>query len=332
MGRILTRREILAAAVAVAVFLTAAVALALAGGNPAVPVATLPLAALLWFLARERSSRVSQAATLQTILQHASDLILIVERDGRVRRVLGACAALLGDDAVEDQFADRVHADDVPTVRRFLADGHGEAEFRLLHADGSYRHVAAVAADLTSDARVRGLVLTVRDDESRRLLRHRASHDPLTGLGNRALFDERLAQAGAPAVLFIDLDAFKAINDRLGHAAGDEVLRITARRLQTCVRSTDTVARLGGDEFALLVEAGSEDEVSARVGAVFADPFNVAGELLAVSASVGVAVGGENVLDAADRAMYAMKREHSRDDRLPAPGLGSPDRRRPSTG
>jgi GGDEF domain-containing protein len=309
MERILSRHEV----ITTVILLVAALSLWSPLGLGA-PLVVIPLVAASWFFARERRIRARQVATLRVVLQHASDLILIVARDGRLRRVLGASASLLGDAESGGRLIDHVHEDDVPAVLRYLAAGTGEAEFRLRHADGSVRHVHAVAADLTRDDRVRGLVLTVRDDESRQALRHRAWHDPLTGLANRALFDERLAEAAEPAVLFIDLDAFKPINDRLGHAAGDEVLRIVARRLQTCVRATDTVARLGGDEFALLVEAGSEHEVSARVWDAFGDPF---------------AVGGEDVLAAADRAMYAVKRQHARHDRLPAAGHGDSDRRSP---
>jgi diguanylate cyclase (GGDEF)-like protein len=278
---------------------------------PLAPAAILPLAALLAFFAHERASRAAQAATLQTILQHASDLILIVARDGRLRRVMGSTAELLGDDRAEGTLLERIHADDVAAVTTWLARAPGEAEFRLRHDNGSYRHVAGVAADLTADSHVRGLVLTVRDDEARQHLRHRASHDPLTGLANRALFHERLETAlarGEAAVLYVDLDDFKPINDTLGHAAGDEVLRIVARRLAACVRETDTVARLGGDEFALLLAAPERaEEVAERVHAAFADPLQVAERALYVGASVGVAAGGGDLLDAADRAMYAVK-------------------------
>jgi diguanylate cyclase (GGDEF)-like protein len=168
-----------------------------------------------------------------------------------------------------------------------------------------------VAADLTHDPRVRALVLTVRDDAARQDLRRRATHDPLTGLANRALLHERIAAGtGEATLLYIDLDGFKPINDRLGHAAGDEVLRLVARRLERCVRAEqDTVARLGGDEFAVLVRDGADD-VAERVRAAFAMPFTVSGEQLAVGASVGVASGfadADELLAEADRAMYAIK-------------------------
>ncbi|OHV74227.1 GGDEF domain-containing protein [Pseudofrankia sp. BMG5.36] len=109
--------------------------------------------------------------------------------------------------------------------------------------------------------------LVARVEQDQLALRHQAFHDPLTGLANRALFGDRLAQAlarraRAPArlaVFFCDLDEFKHVNDALGHAAGDELLRMTARRLLTSVRASDTVARLGGDEFAILLDATTDD-------------------------------------------------------------------------
>jgi diguanylate cyclase (GGDEF)-like protein len=144
-----------------------------------------------------------------------------------------------------------------------------------------------------------------------RALRTAATNDHLTGLANRHHFFERVDRAPTDtcaAVLYIDLDDFKPINDTFGHAAGDEVLRIVARRLAACVRETDMVARLGGDEFALLLAAPERvDEVAERVHAAFADPLQVAERSLRVGASVGVATGGGDLLDAADRAMYAVK-------------------------
>ncbi|HVR32937.1 MAG TPA: EAL domain-containing protein [Acidimicrobiia bacterium] len=152
-------------------------------------------------------------------------------------------------------------------------------------------------------------------------LRHQAEHDPLTGLANRSLFRRLVAeslerQSSRSAILFLDLDDFKRVNDTHGHAAGDELLRLVAARLQSCCRSHDTVARLGGDEFAVLLteveERGRESVVAARVLAAFERPFDVGGRAVIVKASIGVAGLGlrdsvDTVLANADEAMYVAK-------------------------
>jgi diguanylate cyclase (GGDEF)-like protein len=152
-------------------------------------------------------------------------------------------------------------------------------------------------------------------------LRHQAEHDPLTGLANRSLFRRLVADAldrpqSRSAVLFLDLDDFKRVNDTLGHAAGDDLLRLVATRIQSCCRSHDTVARLGGDEFAILLsevdEQGRESVVASRVLAAFERPFDVGGRAVFVRTSIGVAGIGptdsvDTVLAHADEAMYVAK-------------------------
>jgi diguanylate cyclase (GGDEF)-like protein len=156
-------------------------------------------------------------------------------------------------------------------------------------------------------------------------LARRASVDPLTGLANRTALSRRLREAlaaervgaGAPALLLLDLDDFKTINDSLGHSSGDEVLRVVAERLRSCLQPGDLAARLGGDEFAVLVpRVGGEAEVVAmgeRLAAVLRTPVTVAGREVLARASVGVrmARGGdedpERLLRDADMAMYAAK-------------------------
>ncbi|WP_203042389.1 MULTISPECIES: diguanylate cyclase [unclassified Frankia] len=178
-------------------------------------------------------------------------------------------------------------------------------------------------------------VLTLRDNAglltavqaSRRDLRYQASHDPLTGLANRALFADRLRHALAQrddrpcALLFCDLDNFKQVNDTLGHPVGDELLRITACRLRDGVRSGDTVARLGGDEFAVILENardGSEAEArSRRLAATIRAPCTLAGHRHRVGASLGLVLASrdrgpdaaETLQREADLAMYAAKRQ-----------------------
>jgi diguanylate cyclase (GGDEF)-like protein len=174
-------------------------------------------------------------------------------------------------------------------------------------------------------------LLTVLDNQAlnRRLaamvgeLEHQAFHDGLTNLPNRSLFRERVghalrrrSQAGTPlALLFIDLDDFKTVNDQLGHAAGDDLLVAVAARLKTCVRGEDTVARLGGDEFAILLEQASSHEVAVRVAGRILEsmrpPFPLQGRQVQVGASVGVTVSAATEVDAvlreADVAMYTAK-------------------------
>jgi len=176
----------------------------------------------------------------------------------------------------------------------------------------------------------RALLVAATDVTQRRKVQARllqaAFYDPLTGLPNRALFKDRLEVAFARAtgreaarfaVLFLDLDRFKLVNDSLGHRAGDELLQQIARRLESCRRAGDTVARLGGDEFTLLVEGtGTEEEaiaVAERVHRALAPPFLVEGHEVFAGASIGIALGGpgtervDHLLRDADTAMYRAK-------------------------
>jgi diguanylate cyclase (GGDEF)-like protein len=168
-------------------------------------------------------------------------------------------------------------------------------------------------------------VLLQRVSDSQQRMRYQALHDPLTGLANRTLFADRLARAiegherdgRRVALLFIDLDDFKLVNDSLGHSAGDRALAIVGRRLASHIRETDVVARLGGDEFAILIEGDVEtpEAVGERILAAMRDPIAVDGRLVAVSASVGVAssdaerprLNPDALLRRADAAMYAAK-------------------------
>ncbi|RSM73118.1 diguanylate cyclase [Actinoplanes sp. ATCC 53533] len=201
------------------------------------------------------------------------------------------------------------------------------AEVPLRHQDGRIRLAEMTITNLMHDPTVRGYVLNTRDihdaTELQEQLVHEAYHDALTGLASRALFRERLleslerdpAGAGA-AVLLLDLDGFKEINDSLGHAAGDALLVQVAARLRAAVREGDTVARFGGDEFAVLVESGTAradaETVAARIAAALQEPVLLGGRELHVAVSIGLACGADaagtdQLLRNADLAMYRAK-------------------------
>ena len=236
-----------------------------------------------------------------------------------------------------DEWLSRVHPEDAPRLKAQLeahAQGavtHLELEHRILHKDGGYRWVlcrGVAVRDAAGQAyRMAG---SLSDVTERRLaedqLLHDAFHDSLTNLPNRALFTDLLsrslgrAQRRAEyrfAVLFIDLDRFKVVNDSLGHGVGDELLRAITRRVERCVRPGDTVARLGGDEFAILVDdiGGPSDatRVADRIQRELTQAFNLSGREVFTSASIGIALSAsgyeeaEDLLRDADIAMYRAK-------------------------
>lgn len=208
---------------------------------------------------------------------------------------------------------------------------HFEIEHRMRHQDGSYRWMLsrgfAVRDNHQQAYRMAGSQtdITERKRAEKQLLHH-ALHDSLTGLANRALFMDRLQQALSRrkrlpeyrfAVLFIDLDRFKVLNDSLGHIVGDQLLVAIARRLEACLRSIDTIARLGGDEFTILLEGirGAEDAcyLAERIHQVLQAPFTLDGQEVFTSASIGIALSEtendrpEDLLRNADTAMYRAK-------------------------
>ena len=255
-------------------------------------------------------------ARFRSLLQNSSDAQAILDADGRVRFESVAVERILGVAAGDWEgrpFATLVHDEDRSTVEQALADlasGHGAErrfEFRIKHADGTWRTMEAIGRNLLDDPAVAGIVINHRDITERKVLEaqltRQAFHDALTGLPNRALFTDRVSHAlkrrgrqhRGVVVLFVDLDDFKAINDSLGHHAGDKVLQEIGERLRTTVRPGDTVARLGGDEFAFLLEDVSDpadaEEVAERVALSLGAPLAVGGVEVALRASVGITRG-----------------------------------------
>jgi diguanylate cyclase (GGDEF)-like protein/PAS domain S-box-containing protein len=273
----------------------------------------------------------------RSLVRNSVDVNVILAADGTIAYESPAVERVLGskpDERIGRLALDSVHPDDRQRVARlFLVvarrpGAEAAAEMRVRHANGSWRSIEAVVKNLLDDPAVGGVVVNYRDITARKELedelRVRAFHDALTGLANRALFVDRLGHALARtrrtrerlAVLFLDLDDFKTINDSLGHGEGDQLLRATSERLRGALRGGDTLARMGGDEFAILVEdvgAAPPREVAERLLETLQAPFQHGGRELFVHASVGVAMirgrqtTAEELLRNADAAMYIAK-------------------------
>lgn len=281
--------------------------------------------------------QLSASELAAAVFQNAAEAIIVFDEDYKFIQVNPAFSLMTGYSVDEvlgkpvdilrsGRHPPEFHADMLETLRR---DNHWQGEIwnrrkngevfvvrlsisRIAHAGQAVRFVATLA-DIT------------RSKELEEELRHRAYHDPLTDLPNRALFSDRLRVAILQAqrhkrnfaLCFIDLDYFKPVNDKFGHAAGDDLLVETARRLRLCVRAADTIARLGGDEFAaILTDAGSRaevEEVAARIVAELARPFDLQAGTANISCSIGIALFPEHGTDAealqhnADVALYGVK-------------------------
>jgi diguanylate cyclase (GGDEF)-like protein/PAS domain S-box-containing protein len=273
----------------------------------------------------------------RSLVQNSSDIISILERDLTIRYETPSIERVLGY-AVEDRIGrdllEIVHPDDVASVRQALQlvvareGGEHRFEHRVRHADGSWHVVQAIAKNMADAEAVGGVVVNYRDITEQKALeeqlRRQAFEDELTGLPNRHLFTDRLEHAiaflgrkTAPiAVLFVDLDDFKTVNDSLGHDAGDRLLVEAGRRIRQCLRAVDTVARLGGDEFAVLmedVEPEAPSRAATRILDAFREPIRIQRQQLTISASIGIVTATspkQTVIDLlrnADLAMYSAK-------------------------
>jgi diguanylate cyclase (GGDEF)-like protein/PAS domain S-box-containing protein len=272
---------------------------------------------------------------LTELVRRSSDMIAICDAEGIIRYASPSSEALLGVTPGElaGKTLEQALGRAGPHVRAVFADvtrtAHSEqvTTFVIENEAGDKRSFKMVIANLCHVESIRGITLNIRDvSDAARLndqLRMLAFHDPLTLLANRSLFSDRVHQAirhiadgMTPAVLFIDLDNFKTVNDSLGHGAGDALLRIFAHRLVQSTRAGDTVARLGGDEFAVLIDHAPSVEAAMAVARQIIDacrqPFEIDERQLRVGCSIGVALSDrvsnvERLMRNADAAMYSAK-------------------------
>lgn len=324
-----------------------------AGGDLAFPwtvfflglVPAILAAFVLFFLGRSRMRALLLAERLgrdlavsearaRAVTEAAVEAIFTTDAAGTVETANPAAEALFGwpaSELVGKKLGLILPSLETPEGPDGEQDVQWSASEQMLNGhrrDGSVIHVDVSLAPTYVDEQPLYVVIA-RDATLRKMhedqLTHQATHDTLTGLANRQLFDELLVRAAyrtdrsraAAAVLFVDLDGFKDVNDIFGHQAGDRVLAETARRLEAAVRPGDVVARLGGDEFAVLCEnlahATASERIAERIVEALRRPIPVASGVAQISASVGVAVavageGAASVLSRADQAMYDAKR------------------------
>ncbi|MGQ0383144.1 MAG: putative bifunctional diguanylate cyclase/phosphodiesterase [Gammaproteobacteria bacterium] len=282
-------------------------------------------------------ARRSAEARFAALIRNTADVIAIVDAGGTFSYLTPTAERIFGQPAqalIGRKLAELVAFEDRARLRDFFArdlaqpGASAHVETRVPRGDEKHRVVEIHASNMEHEPAIGGFLLNLRDNTDRKgmeeQLKRLALHDPLTLLGNRSLFRDRLEHALAVskrngrgvAVLFVDLDNFKRINDSFGHATGDRVLHRSAQRLVKATRNGDTVARFGGDEFAVLLEnlTGRDQviEIAGRVVEALQGPLDMTGQDLRIGASIGVAFaapedGVEELLRNADVAMYASK-------------------------
>lgn len=288
----------------------------------------------------------------RSLIENGSDIILVLGQDASIRYASASVAKTMGYDmdAVRGMNAlTFVHPEDLPDVEMFLQRtmlGTNEDvanEFRVQHADGSWRVLESMSRRVIDPDGCWSVVINCRDISERKraedTIRFLAHHDALTGLPNRELFKDRLALAirnahrkhQQIAVMFLDLDEFKDVNDTVGHAEGDRLLQFVANRLSGFVRDADTLARLGGDEFTILLseleDLQEASMIADRILEGLRRPWLVDGHEFHVTASMGLTIfpsdgaDPETLLRNADTAMYRAKRAGKNKYQLYTPAM-----------
>jgi diguanylate cyclase (GGDEF)-like protein/PAS domain S-box-containing protein len=276
----------------------------------------------------------------RAFVEHASDMIALVNPEGVILYVNPAIESILGykpEERIGANGSEIVHPDDVKaladvfnTLSSDTSSPVINGELRLRHKDGSWRTLEAVGSNLVNNNVVEAIIINYRDITERKKaqeqIQYMATHDLLTDLPSLRFAKDRLFVAlsmarrykKAVAVMFIDLDGFKDVNDTLGHDAGDYVLKQVARRLLSCVRETDTVSRVGGDEFLIIATEINAPEnvaqIAEKVIQLVSQPIISNGRQAAISASIGIALYPDDDTDMdqlikkADEAMYRVKK------------------------
>jgi diguanylate cyclase (GGDEF)-like protein/PAS domain S-box-containing protein len=306
-------------------------------------------AVLILFLRLQRQEHINQLETTErtalreseerfrALTEQSTDIIFIADPSGQIKYASPSVYTVLavhGDSLVGTNMIDRVHPDDfaktMSTGPRSVAYRQNPiVEFRLRHADGRWLYFECVVRNLIQHKNIGGIVYNARNITERKQAQEQllfnATHDALTGLPDRALFLGRLQSIvdrmkrhphETAAVLFVDIDDFKVVNDCYGHAIGDALIKEVSNRLRACLRSDGTIARMGGDEFTVLVEDVTDPSdairVAERIQSSFERPFLLEGLEVFKSMSIGIALtspetSAEAVLQNADIAMYRAK-------------------------
>ena len=298
----------------------------LALGTVGAAIFAMPIV-MLWFSIQQYTDR-TRATTVElqranralghsekryrALVQNAPGVTIVLNPDGTIQYM---SSPIGGEDAEASTVEDLVHPRDLPALNDAIRDSREHPdrspmlELKMPDDGGQWREYEATMTNLVSQAAVGGLVINARDVTDRKRLetelRHQAFHDPLTDLPNRALFIERLEDAlamtqrggGRTAVMFIDLDRFKVVNDSLGHNVGDELLIALGERLTATAPEGSTVARFGGDEFTLLIpKVESQDTLTALAQHLLGElrgPVKLMGHNTIVTASIGISMSGD---------------------------------------